>query len=218
MFVITADQVDSRSDVDRAQAMIATLTAGWGEHLVLPIDQTAGDEIQIITSSADAALSLVLELARSGRWSIGLGIGDVRRPLPDAARKATGGAFIAARAAVDAAKRADARFALRTATVADSIGPDDVEPILRMLLLIRARRTAQGWEVVDLVSEGRSQKEAAAILGISAAAVSMRLKTALWSVDEDARPAIVRLLREVDAATSDSSDPTNAAHQREGQE
>lgn len=202
MFAITADQVDSRSDVDRAGALIARLEAAHGDRLALPIDQTAGDEIQMLTEHAASALDLILQIARTKHWSIGVGVGDVRMPLPDAARKATGSAFIAARDAVDAAKRADARFALRATTLDGSIGIGDVEPFLRMLLLLRSRRSEQGWEVVDLVAAGHTQKEAAGILGISAAAVSMRLKTAMWAVDEDASPALVRLLEQLDAAAS----------------
>lgn len=200
MFVITADQVDSRHDVDRADAALAALESAYGEDLSLPIDQTAGDEIQILTPTAATALAMVVALARSGHWSIGLGVGDVRTPLPDAARKATGPAFIGAREAVDAAKRSDSRFALRAPDAAERAGI--VEPLMSILLLIRSRRSEQGWEVADLMRAGHSQKEAAGILGISAAAVSQRLRAALWRVEEDARGALGILLAELDAEAS----------------
>ncbi|WP_353816732.1 DNA-binding protein [Agromyces sp. SYSU T00266] len=195
MYVVTADQIGSRTDVDRSAAMQRELQERYGDRLSLPVDQTAGDEVQVLTDRATTATELVLHLARDGHWSIGLGIGDVREPLPDAVRKATGGAFFAAREAVEAAKRGEARFALRTDGDDTGLLPaGDVEAIVRLLLLLRDRRTAQGWEAVDLVRSGRSQKHAAELLGISDAAVSQRLRTAMWSADDDARPAIVRLI------------------------
>lgn len=197
MFVITADQVASRRDADRAADLVDELAGQYAEQLVLPADQTAGDEIQLVTRSASTALSIVLDATRAGRWSVGLGIGGVRMPLPDAARKATGPAFIAAREAVGAAKRADGRFALRAAGAPQAAG--DVEALVRLLVLLRERRTDPGWEVVGLMRAGHQQKEAAAILDVSPAAVSARLKSAMWRAEEDARPALERLLAELDA-------------------
>ncbi|WP_400993250.1 DNA-binding protein [Agromyces sp. GXQ0307] len=199
MFVITADQVGSRADVDRSSTMQQELQDRFDDRLLLPVDQTAGDELQALTDQAATAVDLVLHLARDGHWSIGLGIGDVREPLPDAVRKATGGAFFAAREAVEAAKRADGRFALRTD--GDDVGllpAREVEAVFRLLLLLRDRRTPQGWEAVDLVRSGRSQKHAAELLGISDAAISQRLRAAMWSADDDAQPAIVRLIASLD--------------------
>jgi hypothetical protein len=223
MFVVTADQVGSRTDIDRSASMQRELQHRFGPGLRLPLDQTAGDELQALTDDPATALDLVLAFGRDGHWSVGLGLGDVRLPLPDAVRKAAGGAFIAAREAVEAAKRADGRFALRAATPparpADATASDDsaqaaaaqattavltapeLEPLIRLLLLVRDRRSPQGWEAIDLVRDGHSQKHAAAILGISDAAVSQRLKAAVWSVDDEARPGLVRLLAELDRAT-----------------
>ncbi|MFC5928796.1 DNA-binding protein [Cryobacterium melibiosiphilum] len=236
MFVITADQIDSRNDRDRAGEMIAQLTADLGQAFSLPADQTSGDEIQILMPNARSALTTILALHRSGFWSIGLGVGSVRTPLPLATRQATGGAFIAARTAVTRAKKTDARFALNVeASVADAVSPPepldadpgartperpalgsptrpaveqldavDVEALLAMLLLLRQRRSIEGWEATDLLEQGLPQVEIAGILGISTAAVSQRVKSALWRVDEAARPALVRLLENLDRATSET--------------
>jgi hypothetical protein len=198
MFVITADQVGSRREPDRTGALVADLTEKFGHGLVLPVDQTAGDEVQLVTRSAETALAIVLDTTRTGRWSVGLGVGDIRSPLPDAARKASGSAFIAARDAVGAAKRADGRFALRAAPLTTRVTVADVEPLVRLLVLLRERRTEPGWEVVELVRSGRQQKEAAAMLDISPAAVSARLKAAMWRAEEEAVPPLVRLLQELD--------------------
>lgn len=209
MFVITADQVASRRRADRASDLIAHLEHRHGEHLLLPPDQTAGDEIQLLTASAATALGIVLDATRDGRWSVGLGIGTVRAPLPDAARKASGSAFIAAREAVQSAKRADGRFALRAAsavpdTTGDApnagLGAAGVEALVRLLVLLRERRSEFGWEVVELAQAGHRQKDIAPELGISAAAVSARLKAAMWRAECNAIPPLERLLAELDAA------------------
>lgn len=202
MFVVTADQVASRHEADRTGDLIARLAADYGRELALPPDQTAGDEIQVVTSSAEAALGMVLDTTRSGRWSVGVGVGDIRMPLPDAARKATGPAFIAAREAVVAAKRADGRFALRSGTPDASTTAADAEALVRLLVLLRDRRSEHGWEVVELMRAGNQQKDAAALLGVSAAAVSSRLKAAMWRAEEDARPALVRLLERLDGEST----------------
>ena len=200
MFVITADQVASRREGDRAGALVEQLAEHYADELVLPADQTAGDEIQLVTRSAPTALAIVLDATRFGRWSVGVGVGGIRMPLPDAARKATGSAFIAAREAVGAAKRADGRFALRAAGLAELASrAADVEALVRLLVLLRERRTDHGWEVVELMRAGHQQKEAAALLDVSAAAVSARLKAAMWRAEEDARPALERLLAELEA-------------------
>ena len=200
MFVITADQVASRREGDRAGALVEQLAEHYADELVLPADQTAGDEIQLVTRSAPTALAIVLDATRFGRWSVGVGVGGIRMPLPDAARKATGSAFIAAREAVGAAKRADGRFALRAAGSAELASrAADVEALVRLLVLLRERRTDHGWEVVELMRAGHQQKEAAAVLDVSAAAVSARLKAAMWRAEEDAQPALERLLAELES-------------------
>ena len=213
MFVITADQIDSRNDRDRATEMIASLTADFGSAFPLPPDQTSGDEIQVMTADASVALDVVLALHRAGYWSTGLGIGTVNTPLPDSTRQSSGGAFVAARNAVTRSKRTEARFALEDAA-APAGGPagldalaltgDEVEALVTMLLLLRQRRTSEGWEAVELLRSGLSQVKIAAALGISTAAVSQRVKSAQWRVEEAVRPALVRLLQNLDRATTET--------------
>lgn len=197
MYVIIADQVNSRGTADRAAAMITTLHERLASNLRLPVDQTSGDELQLITEHAGTALDAVLMLTRDNAWSVGIGIGAVREPLPDEVRTATGDAFYAARAAVDAAKRADGRFALQAAPHTAGIGASDVEPLVRLLILLRARRTKPGWEAADLMTTSPSQNAIATRLGITDAAVSQRLKAGAWAADIEARPALVRLLAEL---------------------
>ncbi|TFC80952.1 DNA-binding protein [Cryobacterium cheniae] len=224
MFVITADQIGSRNDRDRAGEMIAELVAAFGPAFTLPPDQTAGDEIQLLLPDAATALAAVLALQRAGHWSIGLGIGDVRTPLPDTTRQASGGAFVAARAAVTRAKKAEARFSLEVDPAVDLAGDpvgdsagdrasgraaplldaDGVESLITTLLLLRQRRSKEGWAAIDLLASGMSQVDIAAELGISAAAVSQRIRSALWRVDQAAQPALVRLLENLEHATTET--------------
>lgn len=210
MFVITADQIGSRTDRDRAGEMIAALDSDFGPAFLLPPDQTAGDEIQLLLRDAGTTLAVLLALHRDGHWSIGLGIGEVRTPLPASTRQASGGAFVAARAAVSRAKKAEARFALdvdpapgapRRGSVLDA---EEVDALISTLLLLRQRRTTEGWAAVDLLQAGLSQVEIAARLGISTAAVSQRIRSALWRVDQSAQPALVRLLENLEHATTET--------------
>jgi hypothetical protein len=210
MFVITADQIDSRNDRDRASELIAGLNAHFPDRFVLPPDQTSGDEIQVLLTDAAAAVDVVLAIHRTGHWTIGLGVGDVRRPLAASTRQSAGDAFVSARDAVTRAKKADARFALTSpaspASPPHAVGilPDtEVEAIFAMLLLVRQRRSKEGWQAVDLLGEGRTQAEVAAELNVTTAAISQRLKAALWRMEESVRPALARLLKNLDRATSE---------------
>ena len=206
MFVITADQIDSRHDHDRARETIARLVAEHPGAFTLPPDQTAGDEIQVLVSTARTALEAILTLHRSGHWSIGLGVGAVRTPLPASTRQATGGAFITAREAVLRAKKAEAHFALEVSHP-DAAAPG-IEALLTMLLLLRQRRTPQGWQAGDLFETGLAQTDIAERLGITTGAVSQRHKAAQYRVEQAARPALVTLLEQLDAAPNDDANET----------
>jgi Trp repressor protein len=211
MFVITADQIDSRNDRDRAGELITDLTTAFGESFLLPPDQTSGDEIQVLLTDAAACVDVILAIHRTGHWTIGLGVGEVRRPLARSTRQSAGDAFISARDAVTRAKRSDARFALTSPAsenaaserFASVLSSGEVEAIFAMLLLVRQRRTKEGWQAVDLLQTGRTQAEVAAELDISTAAVSQRIKAALWRTEESVRPALARLLENLDRATSE---------------
>ncbi|MBF4625128.1 DNA-binding protein [Clavibacter sp. VKM Ac-2872] len=222
MFVITADQKASRHDIDRAGTGRDDLAARYAGRLALPVDRTSGDEVQALVDDAATALDMVLLLTRAGHWSVGLGIGTVRTPLPRATREATGPAFIAARDAVTAAKRSATRFALATdpPTTRAGDGPApgppgsaEVEALITLLLLARDRRTPQGWDVVDRMSDGGTQREVAAELGITPQAVSTRLRTTGWRAERAAIPGLVALLALLDAGASTAG---SAAATRDG--
>ncbi|HET6825056.1 MAG TPA: DNA-binding protein [Amnibacterium sp.] len=198
MFVLTVDQVDSRGLGDRVGPLLPELAHRWGEALALGPDRTAGDEFQLLTRDAGAALGLVLELTRRDDWSVGLGVGGVDEPLPATTREAAGEAFVAARDAVDRAKRAAHRFALSAATAAGPLDGADVEAFADLLLEVRSRRSPEGWAVADRLLPGTTQAAVAQELGITAQAVSLRAKAAGIRLEERATPALVRALRALD--------------------
>src|SRR5438874_1381363 len=106
MFVLTVDQIDSRLAEDDAVAPILADRAVWqARGAVLGPDRTAGDEFQLVFPGPAGALDAALRLRREGPWSVGIGVGSVRTPLPATTGAARGDAFLTARTAVDAAKR-----------------------------------------------------------------------------------------------------------------
>ena len=105
MFVITADQVDSRRFHDRVPAALTLLarSPARAAGASRSFERTAGDEIQGVCEGAEEVLDIVTTLIRHGQWRIGIGIGPVDLPLPESPREGRGPAFVAARDAVQAA-------------------------------------------------------------------------------------------------------------------
>jgi hypothetical protein len=209
MFVITADQIDSRVSADLVGAERERINAAHGERLVLPADRTAGDELQALTDDAETALALALELTRSRAFHVGIGVGPVRTPLPAATREASGPAFFAARDAATRAKRADTRLAIQwqREPQGESARAEDAEALLALLLIVRERRSDAGWELFELLTAGHTQAEAAARLGISAPAASARAKAANVKAELAALPALTRLLQQTDLMTRQEPQP-----------
>ncbi|WP_426515679.1 DNA-binding protein [Diaminobutyricibacter sp. McL0618] len=205
MFVITADQVDSRSRADIVGSTLSRLNDAHADQLVLPVDRNAGDELQVLTDDAGTALAIVLDLTRDGAWSVGLGVGSVRLPLPAETREASGDAFVAAREAVGRAKKAATRFAVEATSGRNNDGwpgAADAEALVNLALVIRERRTPPGWELYDLVAAGLTQADAAARLGIAAPSASSRARAAAVRPELAALPALTRLLENVDRANT----------------
>lgn len=191
MFVITADQVGSRLGTDLVAAAIDAINTG-PTRPILAADRTVGDEFQVLVANGTDALGVVLQLARSGHWSIGCGVGEVGTPLPRGIREASGPAFIAARSAVERAKKRPTRFALEQEPSTRAAA--DAEALLDLLLVVRSRRSPEGWELYDLLELGLSQADAAARLDITPQAVSLRAKAAELRADAAAREPLARIL------------------------
>lgn len=199
MFVLTVDQLGSRNSGDLVPDMLVRLRE---VPTVLPFTRTVGDEFQGLLDTAVSVVDVILVLMRSGHWHVGLGIGSVERPFPALdPRAARGNAFLAARTAVERAKVERGHLAVNGV---DEDNPDatDVETVLRLVGALRTKRSDQGWEVVDLLSLGHTQQQAAAQLDITRQAVSQRAHTAAWALEKSAIPTLVRLLERADEALS----------------
>ena len=169
--VLTVDQRGSRTGDDLVPA---TLEALAPVDLLLPFERTAGDEFQGVLADP-ASLAPVLEaLLREDSWNIGIGVGEVERPLPPHARAGRGPAYLHARQAVTSAKNSP--WHLRV----EGESPDAraLETTLWLWAAVLARRTSRGWDVADLVDQGLSYDEAGQRLGISQSAVSQRAQAA----------------------------------------
>jgi len=169
--VLTVDQRGSRTNDDR---MPATLEALAGVALLRPFERTAGDEFQGVLADPAGLAPVVEALLREDAWHIGIGIGEVERPLPTHARAGRGAAYLHAREAVTAAKNSP--WHLRVA--GDDAAARALETSLWLWAAVLARRTRRGWEVADLVDQGLSYDDAGQRLGISQSAVSQRAQAA----------------------------------------
>lgn len=174
--VLTADQRSSRRSADAVPDALDLLTdvptlRGW--------ERTAGDELQGLLDSPEAVTTAVRQLVRDGRWHVGLGIGRVETPLPESTRAGRGPAYVAARAAVEAARSSPHHLRVET----DSPWGHHLESALWLWSGVLSRRTSKGWEVVDLLARGLTHDRVGAELGISQSAVSQRV-TAAGLVDD----------------------------------
>ena len=202
MFVMTADQKGSRRRGDAVPGLLTAVSA-WAQEredpFVLPVQRTVGDEVQGVLSDPAAVVSLALLLQRLGGWSVGIGAGPVSEPLAPSAPESAGEAFILAREAVERARGRSVSVPLAVAAV-DQGAAEEAEALLQLLAAVVRRRTAAGWEVVDLMTRVGTQREAADRLGITAQAVSQRLGAALWHEETRLHPLAARLLRTAEVA------------------
>jgi predicted DNA-binding protein (UPF0251 family) len=192
MFVMTIDQRGSSAGPDRVAGLVEGLNAGGPDHgIVRPFQRTAGDEVQGLLDRADAVVGIALSAARSGHWSVGIGVGPVREPMPRETRAGAGAAFENAREAVERAKHSPGRVAVSappSASSSDEQAQDcdratlleAVEASLQLLAELEYRRSAEGQDAGRLVDAGLTQREAAEKLGITQQAVSSRLRSGLW--------------------------------------
>lgn len=170
--VLTIDRRGSRTHADDVEQMRTTLGDRWARALRSPVARFAGDELQLVTGDASAAVHMTLDLTRTRDWSVGMGIGEAT--IADDPAASTGPAFFAARRAVDRAKSSPTRLAIAVEDEALEAGAEDLEAVLWLLVALRDRRSKEGWEVADLLERLTTQREVADELGISASAVSAR--------------------------------------------
>jgi hypothetical protein len=186
VFVFTVDQQQSRQGPDHVPAMMEALSD-------LPtlsgFERTAGDEFQGVLNDPLAVCSATHRLVRDARWNIGIGVDTVEDPLPTDPRAGRGKAFLAARAAVTAAKSSPWNLKV---VGADHYACRQFETVLWLWAAALARRTAKGWELADLVEQGLNYEQAAQAIGITQSAVSQRAQAASLVEDRRARELIVQ--------------------------
>jgi hypothetical protein len=223
MFVMTMDQRGSSSGSDRVAGLLDGLNAVGSDHgIVRPFQRTAGDEVQGVLDRADAVVGIALSAARSGHWSVGVGVGPVREPMPQETRAGAGPAFESAREAVERAKHSPGRVAVTVSPLPalsggaqsrdqdqdeyqdeDQTRPPEtaeaVEASLQLLAELEHRRSDEGQDAGRLVDSGLTQREAAEELGITQQAVSSRLRSGLWHETRRLASVAARQLEGLDA-------------------
>jgi hypothetical protein len=176
---MTLDQRRSRQHPDAVESLLDVFNAA-GSGLVRSFERTVGDEIQGLAKDADLVVALLTEAARRRNWWIGIGVGPVDEPTPGTVRAARGPALVAARDAVEKAKSAPTRLAVRAGRRDDAASVARAEAALRAWVMVLDRRTPEGWEAIDQMTKSATQKDAAAVLGISAQSLNTRLRRAGW--------------------------------------
>ncbi|QUL80066.1 hypothetical protein [Brevibacterium sp. SMBL_HHYL_HB1] len=186
MFVMTIDQQGSRISADAVPGVLAALEPVAA---VVGFARTIGDEVQGVLADPVAVAEAVRRVAVDSDWHIGIGIGEVERPLPETTVEARGEAFYAARQAVEAAKSAPAHLVVRTGTERSSAPEpasasasaatpaahlDFAEAALRLLVssLGELRVQSRGYIGFRLDDPEATQTEIAESFGVSQQAVS----------------------------------------------
>ncbi|WP_422391618.1 MarR family transcriptional regulator [Arthrobacter sp. N1] len=194
MFVLTIDQIGSRSSTDRIPGLLALLRP---VPTVLPWERSVGDEAQGVLAGSSDVVQAVLLCLRAGGWYIGIGVGEIDTPLPASPREGRGSAFVHARAAVDRAKKTGERAPL---AVEGPDGAAEAEGVLALLGRHVLARSEAEWRILDLLEPGvrGTQTAVARTLGITPQAVSKAAARAAWHEEQAVRPAAARLLTWVD--------------------
>ncbi|CAN5884548.1 hypothetical protein BH20ACT6_BH20ACT6_21970 [soil metagenome] len=195
MFVLTIDQRGSRRTDDRVPELIAAVAAAAEVRTVLGAERTVGDEVQLVVDDVWSVVETVEICSRLGGWTVGVGVGSMDEPRADSTRAARGTAFTAARQAVERAKRTPAHLSI--AGGSDPYAARRAESVLWLLVAVQGRRTGRGWQVVETVRAGGSQRAAAARLGVSEQAVSQALQTAAHAETERGRELAAWLLEQL---------------------
>lgn len=192
--VLTVDQRGSRRTGDAVPEVLALLD---DVRMLRRFQRTVGDEVQGVADDPAGVVEVVARLLRDGGWHIGIGVGEVERPLPRDSRAGRGPAYLRARDAVTRAKSAAHRVAV---VGGDRYRAEQVETVLWLWAALLERRTDRGWEVADVLDEGVSHADAGTRLGITQSAVTQRARAAGVADDRRARRLAAQLLAALEGA------------------
>jgi len=163
--VMLLDQMGSRTRGDRVGEFRGALNRRFGDLLEVPFTRTTGDEMQAVLGP-DSLGGVAREALTDRGWWIGIGTGEIERPLPDDAREGRGPAFWNARKAIE---RAKGRRRARPLAVIDPGDPDGrIEQCLSALAFVINRRTPSQRAAASAYAESEGDMaETAARLGMS---------------------------------------------------
>jgi hypothetical protein len=200
--VLLLDQRASRATADRVAAWSERLNATYGEGLARAFVRTAGDEMQAVLGGPAHLASIVADSVREGGWWIGVGVGEVERPLPATAREGRGSAFWAARDAVERAKGQRAGRPVRVLGD-DGTSAERLEACLGVLAWIITRRSPRQRVVADAVLRvGLSGADVAAELGLTRQGAVKQIAAAGCREELDLRALAAALAAQDACATS----------------
>ena len=204
MFVITADQESSRRRRDAVGPALAALGELPGTGFVRPFERTVGDEIQATLEDPAAVVAALTVLNRLNEWSIGVGVGPVDT-LGETSASSAGPAYIAAREAVEKARSKSVPMPLVVVDASNDPAREETaahaQGLAQLIGQVQRRRSDAGWEVIDHLSgddPAQTQAEVARRLDISPAAVSDRLRAAMWYETQAAMPLLISLFERLE--------------------
>ena len=169
MFVMTIDQQGSRTSADAVPGVLAALEPVAA---VVGFARTIGDEVQGVLADPVAVAEAVRRVAVDSDWHIGIGIGEVERPLPETTTEGRGEAFYSARRAVEAAKSAPAHLVVSADPDGDHRGLAEAAMRLLISTLTELRGHSRGYVGYRLDHPDATQAEIAAEFDVSQQAVS----------------------------------------------
>ena len=204
MYVLTIDQVDSRSGEDAVPRLLRLLAP---VDTTLPFERTAGDEVQGVLSDPAQVLLAWRTAVRDGHWSAGLGLGEDGE-LGATSRASRGGPFLAARDAVEDAKQEPSQVSVRVSPDAPTTAVRaalDAQAVIRLLAILVRGRTPAGWRIVDAAAArpDATQAQLAEELDVSRQAVSKALLAAHMREVSDGEETAARLLGRALTACAD---------------
>ncbi|WP_394942094.1 MarR family transcriptional regulator [Psychromicrobium sp. YIM B11713] len=204
MFVMTIDQRGSRRSEDLIPGLVKELE---GVSTLLPFERSVGDELQGVLPSAQDVVEVSMRALRAGQWYIGIGVGAVQTPVFQHSRDAKGSAFIAAREAVEQAKKSGNRVPLAVCGAIPSKQIAAAEAVLRLLGGLVSGRSAAEWRILDRLTPGvrGNQAEVAAALQVSPQAVSNAVRRSGWLEEWAGRDAAALLLELADRTVEEWS-------------
>lgn len=203
-YVLTIDQRDSRHSDDAVADALEVLATLPGLAVLAAFERTVGDELQGVLDDGLSVLRCILTVMDLSPWHIGIGVGPMPDPLPVSVRTASGPTFVAARAAVDLAKRRDSVVEIATSRAGTDRAArsddraDDATAATQLLVDLVTRRSTTGVDAVRLARTGLGQAEIAERLGVTRQAIGQRLAAGRWGLEQRSVPAVARLLERVD--------------------